>query len=146
MSLEAGHALIATGIAIAIAAAGLAHLRSRGKARRVVRGRPPLSASEFSALFETGAQAAWAPVVRDRLRRYIPVDPALVRPDDRLCDELQLAALDGLDANVFVAEVEKLAGIKIPAHDAQRILTLRDIVTYVARASDRRPPDTRPAD
>jgi acyl carrier protein len=73
-----------------------------------------------------------APVIRDRLRRYVPVDPALVRPDDKLCEDLQLAAVDGLDANAFVIEVENVTGVKIPDQDAARMFTLRDIISYVA--------------
>ena len=80
--------------------------------------------AEFGGLFKTASEAALAPVVRDRLRAYIPVDPALVRPDDRLCEELQLAVIDGLDAKAFVADVEKAVGVKIPAQEAEKMLTL----------------------
>jgi len=132
MVLESQHILIAAGIAIAFAAVWAMHVSIRSKARRVVRGRSPLGPAEFGALFGSEREAALAPVLRDRLRAYIPVDPALVRPDDKLCDELQLAVVDGLDANAFVAEVEKVVGVKIPDQDAQKMITLRDIVAYVA--------------
>ena len=105
---------------------------TRCKARRVVRDRSPLSATEFGELFKTKQEAALAPMIRDRLRGYIPIDPALVRPDDKLCEELQLAVVDGLDANAFVADVGKAVGVKIPDREAERMLTLRDIVSYVA--------------
>lgn len=91
-----------------------------------------MGAAEFAGLFKTEREAALAPVVRDRLRGYIPVDPSLVRPDDRLCEELQLAVVDGLDANAFVADIEKAVGVKIPAQEAEKMLTLRDIVSYLA--------------
>ena len=129
---ESQYILIAAGIAVAVVAAGAVHVSTRSKARRVVRGRSPLGPAEFGGLFETEREAALAPVVRDRLREYIPVDPALVRPDDKLCDELQLAVVDGLDANAFVAEVEKAVGVKIPGQDAEKMFTLRDIVAYIA--------------
>jgi len=131
-SVDNHQLLVGAGIALAIAAVLAAHIATRNKARRVVRGRSPLSPAEFSALFATEAEAALAPAIRDRLRAYIAVDPALVYPDDKLCAELRLAVLDGLDANAFVAEVEKAAGTKIPDPDAQRMATLRDIVSYVA--------------
>ena len=129
---ESQYVLVAAALAIAIAAVWAVHLSIRSKARRIVRGRSPLGPAQFGGLFKTQREAALAPVVRDRLRQYIPVHPALVRPDDKLCDELQLAVVDGLDANAFVAEVEKAVGVKIPDQDAEKMLTLRDIVVYVA--------------
>ncbi len=135
--LEPKHLLLGAFVAVAIAAAVSVHLSIRTKARRFVHGRPRLSSAEFAALFRTEAEAALAPVIRDRLRAYIPVDPALVRPDDKLCDELQLAVVDGLDANAFVREVETVVGTKIPDQEAQRMFTLRDIVSYVAARSER---------
>ena len=134
MALETNHIVFAA-IAIAGAASLGVHFLIRKRASRVVGGRPSLDAEEFAALFRTEEERALAPAIRDRLRRYIPVDPALVRPDDRLCEDLQLAAVDGLDANAFVLEVENLAGVKIPDQDAARMLTLRDIVSYVAAAA-----------
>ena len=105
---------------------------SRNRARRVVRGRSPLSNAEFAGLFATQAEAALGPVIRNCLRAYVPLDPALVRPDDKLCEELQLAVFDGIDANEFLLEVERSTGVGIPDGDAQRMFTLRDIVSYVA--------------
>ena len=131
-SLNSQQLFVWGGIALAVAAVLAAHATSRIRARRVVRGRSPLSAAEFSALFTTEAQAALGPIIRDCLRAYVPVKPALVRPDDKLCQELQLAVFDGIDANEFLGEVEKLVGVKIPDDDAQRMFTLRDIVSYVA--------------
>ena len=124
--------LIGVAISLAVAAAVAVHLSTSSKARRVIRGRSPLSAAEFGALFETEAEAALAPVIRDRLRAYIPVDPALVLPDDKLCEDLQLAVVDGLDANAFMMDIERVVGTKIPDRDAQAMFTLRDIVSYVA--------------
>jgi acyl carrier protein len=132
MEFESHHILIAASIAVAVGGAWAVHVSTRSKARRIVRGRSPLGPAEFGGLFKTEREAALAPVVRDRLRAYIPVDPALVRPDDRLCEELQLAVIDGLDANAFVADVEKAVGVKIPAQEAEKMLTLRDIVSFVA--------------
>ena len=124
--------IVVVAIAVAVAVSLGLHLLIRKRASWVVTGRSPLGTQQFAALFQTEKEKALAPAIRDRLRRYIPVDPALVRPDDKLCEDLQLAAVDGLDTNAFVLEVEKLAGVKIPEQDAARMLTLRDIVSYVA--------------
>jgi len=123
--------IVVAAVAVAVATVGV-HLVIRKRAFRAVRGRSPLDAEQFAALFGSDRERAFAASVRDRLRRFIPVDPALVRPDDKLCADLQLAALDGLDANDFVLEVENLTGVKIPDQDAAKMLTLRDIVSYVA--------------
>jgi acyl carrier protein len=130
--VDTNHALIGAVVALAVVGAIAVHISTRSKARRTVRDRSPLSAAEFGALFASEAEAALAPVVRDRLRAYISVDPALVRPDDKLCEELQLAVTDSLDANAFVADVEKVVGTKIPDKDAEGMFTLRDIVSYLA--------------
>ena len=130
--VETHHLLIGAVIALAVAAAASLHISTQSKARRVVRGRSPLTAAEFAALFPNVAEAALAPAIRDRLRAYIPVHPALVHPDDKLCEDLQLAAIDGLDANAFLADVAKAVGMTISDWDAQNMLTLRDIVSYVA--------------
>jgi hypothetical protein len=131
------HLVLGALAAVAITVGVSVHFSVRAKAKRFVRGRLRLSNAEFAALFTTEAEAALAPVIRDRLRTYIPVDPALVRPDDKLCDELQLALIDGLDANAFVKEIETVIGTRIPVQEAQRMLTLRDIVSYVAARSER---------
>lgn len=129
---ESNRILIAAGIAAAVVGVWAVHWLTRSKARRVVQNRSPLGAAEFSGLFATEQEAALAPIIRDRLREYIAVDPTLVRPDDKLCEELQLGVVDGLDANAFVADVEKAVGVRIPDQAAERMLTLRDIVSYVA--------------
>ena len=124
--------LIVAGAALAAIAGLVLKLSIAKRARRALSGRTALPAEEFAALFDSEKERAVAVAIRDRLRRYIAVDPALVRPDDKLCEQLQLAAADGLDANQFVMEVEKIAGVKIPDVQAADMRTLRDIVSYVA--------------
>lgn len=131
-SLDTQYVILGGGIAVALAAVLGAHILSRNRARYVVRVRSPLSPAKFSGLFATDAEAALGPLVRDCLRGYIPVDPALVLPDDRLCE-------DGIDANEFLIRVERFAGVKIPDREAQRMFTLRDIVSYLAARRYERP-------
>ena len=136
-TIETDHIVV---LAIVVALVGSLGLlfATRKRASRVVSGRVPLNAEQFAALFQTEKERALAPVVLDRLRRYVPVDPTLVRPDDKLCADLQLAAVDGLDANAFVMEVEKVAGVRIPDQEAARMFTLRDIISYVAKRAGER--------
>jgi acyl carrier protein len=130
--MTATEIFLAAAVLVGVGLAVATHLGLKSKASRIVFGRNHLSAAEFSALFDSPEERKWATAIRDQLRSYIPVDPALVRPDDKLCAELQLAAMDGLDANAFVADVEKLTGVKIPDAEAERMLTLRDVISYVA--------------
>ena len=120
------------GIVVAMVALLAFYLSVRRRASRAVTGREALTAEQFAALFHTEKERAVAAAIRGQLARHIPVDAALVRPDDRLCEELQLGAVDGLDANEFVIEVEKTLGVKISDAAAQKMLTLRELVSYVA--------------
>jgi acyl carrier protein len=124
---------IAVAGAVLILAAVLAfHFVLRRRASRTVRSRSPLTAEQFAALFASDKECALAPAIRERLRRYITVDPARVLPDDELCKDLQLGAADGLDANEFVMDVESISGVKIPDADVAKMRTLRDVVCYAA--------------
>ena len=129
--LDAKYLLVGSLVLVGIAASIAVQFLIRRRASRVVAGRRPLSAEEFAALFAAEREREAAPLIRDRLRPYIPVNPGLVLPDDRLCEELQLAVQDGLDANSFVRDVEKMLGVKIPDKAAQNMYTLRDIISYV---------------
>ena len=131
-SLEFKHLLIGFFIVVSVAGGLAAHFLIRKKAGTTVAGRAALTAEEFAALFEDEKERQVAPLIRDRLRAYIPVNPALVRPDDKLCEELQLAVIDGLDANAFVRDVEKIANVAIPDNVAEKMYTLRDIISYAA--------------
>jgi len=136
-TFETSH-IVVVAIAVTLVGSLGVHLAIRERAARVVSGRAPLGAEEFAALFETEREKALAPVIRERLRRYVPVDPALVRPDDKLCEDLRLAVFDGLDANAFVMDVEQVAGVRIPDQDAARMFTLRHIISYVAARTGER--------
>ena len=133
-AFDAIHIAVAAG-ALTLAVFLVFHFVVRRPAAAAVRSRAPLSAEQFAALFESERERALAAATRECLRRHIPVDVALVRPDDRLCEDLQLGAADGLDVNEFVIEVETMAGVKIPEKDAARMRTLREIVSYVAARS-----------
>jgi len=121
------------GIAGAVIVVGaLAVNRSeRAKIRRRLGDRRSISDREFCSAFSLAAEAETAIVVRNLLKPYLLVPVDLAHPDDKLCADLGLGARDGLDANFFVRDVEKTTGIKIPDKDAEKMLTLRDIVSFV---------------
>jgi hypothetical protein len=119
-------------VAVGMGASLIVHVSIRRKAKRCVADRRPLGNNDFAALFATRAEAEVAPLIRLLLRGYIPVAPELVHPDDKLCRDLGLAAVDGLDANSFVADVQRAVGVSIPDAIGAKMLTLRDVVSYVA--------------
>jgi acyl carrier protein len=90
------------------------------------------SISEFQSLFQSAADADIALSVRNKLKVYLRIPVDLVHPDDKLCADLGLAAQDGLDANFFVRDVERITGTKIPDIDAEKMYTIRDIASYIS--------------
>jgi hypothetical protein len=72
--------------------------------------------------------------------QYLVIPVELVHPDDKLCADVGLGVRDGLDANYFVRDVERATGTTIPDIEAQKLYTLRDILSFVSglRATDRR--------
>jgi acyl carrier protein len=111
---------------------GLLHLLIKRRAARVVAGREPDSHADFGRRFFAGDEVAIAANARALLNRYIPVDASLVGPDDELVQDLCLAAIDGLDADEYVSDLERSFGIRIPSREAARWRTLRDIVFGVS--------------
>jgi hypothetical protein len=124
--------------------AALAPSQRRKILKRLV-GRNSLTDDEFRSLF-AAADAEIALTIRNQLTRYLVIPVELVHPDDKLCADVGLGARDGLDANYFVRDVERATGTTIPDIVAEKLYTLRDIVSYVSgrRAIDGRtvPPES----
>jgi len=58
------------------------------------------------------------------------IDPALLRPEARLRDDLGLDSLDGVD---LVVAIEKKMGCRIDESSARSMRTLQDIHDYLAK-------------
>ncbi|MGD8453331.1 MAG: acyl carrier protein [Phycisphaerae bacterium] len=106
--------------------------RVRSHIRRQLRNRATISESEFGTAYFAGQQAMIASKVRRCFEEQYVGDIGRVRPDDNLYADLALASLDGLDLEVFVADLEELFKIRIADRDAVRFRTLRDVVTCVS--------------
>lgn len=75
---------------------------------------------------------------RDELRRATldtltdvapEVDPASLKDSVKLRDQLDLDSMDWLR---FLAALEKNLGVSVPESDYRRLLTLNDVVEYLA--------------
>lgn len=68
--------------------------------------------------------------INDIMVQGFEVDPALLKPDARLRDDLGLDSLDGVD---LVVAIEKKIGCRIEESAARSMRTLRDIQDYVEK-------------
>ena len=122
----------------AIALLGLAgavalHLSMLQKARRLRVGRKPLSDEAFGLEFFPGPESRIAAKARAALARYIPGDSLRIHPDDELVRDLQLATVDGLDANAYLRDLEREFGVSILNAESVRWRSLRDVVTFLGK-------------
>ena len=109
------------------------NLSIRSRARGAVSSRETLDNEAFSRRYFEGREARLASGVRAALAPYIPVDVARAYPDDDLEKDLQLGRIDGRSVNDFIASLERLYNIDIPAQDAKGMHTLRQIICYISR-------------
>ncbi|MDR4493193.1 MAG: acyl carrier protein [Nitrospirales bacterium] len=63
------------------------------------------------------------------LGKYLRMDPARLRPDDSLRDDL---GLDSLQTIELVYEVESAFDLQIPDEDFGRMQTIQDVVAYLS--------------
>jgi len=128
--------IAAAALVVAVAVAFIIGVASWLRVRGVppaLKDRTPMTDGQFAALFGTPQESAIAAVVRQRLRRYVAYDTALVRPDDEFARDLRLGEGDGLDADEFLMDVQKALDAKLPGEAAERVRTVRDLVTSLAR-------------
>ena len=130
-------ALICLGL---LAAVGLAQSPTL-RANRHVWGRPARTEEAFADAFFPPEQRAAAIRVRRALAPYLPVNIARIEPDDRLAEDLGLAArlAAGLDCVAFVQDLEAEFKIAFDAPDFERLRTFRDAVSLVAGKISGRP-------
>ena len=70
------------------------------------------------------------------LRRIAPeVEPALLRPDAPLRDQVDLDSMDWLN---FLVALHGRLGVDIPEADYRKLVTLDDLLAYLAARAPRR--------
>ena len=128
-------------IALALLSASLVgvtavHWSIRRRINATVKGRVELTEAEFSALFPGAEQSAVA--VRRALTSVFSGNIALIRPDDQVVKELMVAAIDGLDANELIEELQRSCAISIPDARSIEVRTVGDLVRLVQDCKDER--------
>lgn len=127
-------------VGVLLVALLLVDRREKRRALRHMSGREPRSASSFAAHFFQGGEVLVAERLVDVLARHLAVDLSQLHPDDRLVQDLRMDALDSLSTVEFVLDIEEELGVKIPNEVGVKMLTLRDVVTFVA-AQQAAPPE-----
>ena len=129
--------LVALG-AVALAVALALACARRGSVRRrfavSMAGRTPLNAADFASLFP-GAEGS-AVAVRQAVATAVPGDGRLMGPLDRICKDLMVDAMDGLNTNEIVVKLERRFSISIPDARASEVRTVQDLVDLVQSLRD----------
>lgn len=68
--------------------------------------------------------------IRDVLVNDFECDPAVVRPEALIVDDLDLDSIDAVD---LVVRLQQQTGIKVVAEDFKSIRTLGDVVDVIAK-------------
>jgi acyl carrier protein len=122
-------ALIVSGSLIGVP---LVSLTEKRRALRHMRGRQPRGPSSFAVYFFQGKEVAVAEKMIGVLARHLPVDLSMLHPDDLLVQHLRMDSLDSMSTVEFVFDIEKEFAVTIPDNVAEKILTFRQLVEFVA--------------
>ena len=115
----------------------------RGRVRRHMSGRVPLSDEEFRANFFPASWTEVASKVRQIIGEAIDIDMSRAHPSDQFVKDLRIDDLDSLASVEIVMKVEEEFGITVTDDEAQSISTIEQLVNLVASKLDpkRCPPD-----
>lgn len=119
-------------VALAFVVAWLNRRLQKRRAKHHMMGRPRLTHQEFGRHFFTPDKVTIAARVRDILSEYIPADLSQAWPEDRLGEDLRLAAFDPMATIDLVTHLERRFGVQISDPQAQQLFTIRDIVDCIA--------------
>lgn len=114
---------------VALALAGAHHWSIRSKFAASMANRTPLDESAFSSLFPGAEESAIA--VRQAIGTAVPGDANLMRPLDRIAQDLMADTTDGLNCHEIVASLERRFSICIPEASATEVRTVQELVVLV---------------
>lgn len=107
----------------------------RWRVRRLLAGRAPLSDEEWGATFFP-ARSDVASRVRQIIAAQLGIDMSRAYPSDRFIQDLRMDDLDSMASVEIVIQVEEEFGIAITDEEAQGILTVGQLVDFVASKLD----------
>ena len=120
-------------VAVCVAFAAAVHRRNRRRVVKHLVGREALGNEQFASLFPSPLEGKVGVSLLRLLAPWVRFDVALIRPADRFCADLLLGVEDGLDANEFVASVEREWRIDLPDEEAAELRTVAELAHAVAR-------------
>ena len=94
--------------------------------------RKSLSPTEFANIYFEPKDGDIAIQVRDSLQKLLPYDLSCLSPDDRFVDDLHMEQFDDLSPVALVEDMERSFVIVFADKEAERILTIRDLVTSIS--------------
>ena len=103
----------------------------RARVEAVISGRPSLTGEQFSTRFFDGPAIPIATRCHELFSEIYEYDATRVWPDDNLCEDLNFAAHDCLDAAEFLLAIEREFHIRFSQAETADMRTLRDIVQVV---------------
>lgn len=109
---------------------------TKRKVLHLMAGRQAYTLQQFGEHFFPVEQAEVAARLRTLLSAHVSVDITRLDPDDKLVQDLGIGQRDGLDAVALVQDAEREFGISIPDVEAEKLLTVRQFVFYLARTQN----------
>ncbi len=109
---------------------------TKRKVLHLMAGRQAYTPQQFGEHFFPAEQAEVAARFRTLLSAHVPVDMTRLDPDDRLVQDLGIGQRDGLDTVALIQDAEREFGTSIPDVEAEKLLTVRQFVSYLARTRE----------
>ncbi len=137
-----GLAVIPLSVFCFVALVAAVILFERGQRSRVARqmsSRAPLSDEEFGATFFPARWTEAASRIRRIVGEQLEIDMSRTLPSDRFLDDLRMDDLDSLASITIVMQIEEEFGIKITDDEAERIITIEQLVYCVGCKLDSKP-------
>jgi acyl carrier protein len=129
--------LVLCGLVFAALVAGVWFFErvQRSRVQRRVSERAPLSDDEFGALYFTNWSKA-AATVRRVVGQVLCLDMTRTRPSDRFVQDLRMDDIDSLASVEIVIKIEDELGVRISDDEAERIVTIGQLVDCVISKLD----------
>ncbi len=126
-------------IAASVAVVILFERGQRSRVARQMSSRAPLSDEAFGATFFPVRWTEAASRIRRIVGEQLEIDMSRTLPSDRFLDNLRMDYLDSLASITILMQIEEEFGIKITDEEAERIITIEQLVYCVGCKLDSKP-------